>query len=117
MILQPEPESRLVTRTTLAPLARHWSAWEIIRWASPSAFTTVAETPAFLKAALNVGLSCVCQRTDDFVSGSRTQAFASADDLLDPASAAVAATLMAARATTSMMTIFFTILLLVITST
>ena len=74
MILQPEPESRLVTRTTLAPLARHWSACETIFCASPSAFTTVAAMPAFLKAAMNVGRSCVSHRTDDFVSGSSTQA-------------------------------------------
>ena len=30
--------------------------------------------PAFLKAAMNVGRSCVSQRTDDFVSGSSTHA-------------------------------------------
>ena len=76
MIAQPEPESRLVSRMTLAPFARHWSACERCLWASPSAFTTVAVMFAFLKAAMNVGRSCVSHLTDDFVSGSRTHASA-----------------------------------------
>ena len=36
--------------------------------------------PAFLKAAMNVGRSCVSHRTDDFVSGSSTHAGVLATD-------------------------------------
>src|SRR6187551_439466 len=79
MIAHPEPGSRLVSRITLAPFARHWSACERCLCASPSAFTTVAEIFAFLNAAMNVGRSWVSHLTDDFVSGSRTHAWTVAD--------------------------------------
>ncbi len=112
MILQPEPGSRLVTRTTFAPLARHWSACETCFWASPSAFTTVAAILAFLKAAMNVGRSCVSQRTDDFVSGSRTQAWMSAPVLPLVASAPPAITASASTPTRAAISVFFTWFLL-----
>jgi hypothetical protein len=79
IIAHPDPGSRLVSRITLAPLARHWSSCERCLCASPSAFTTVAVTLAFLNAAMNVGRSWVSHRTDDFVSGSSTHAWTVAD--------------------------------------
>src|SRR6476659_2200583 len=114
MILQPEPGSRLVKRRTLAPLARHWSACETCFWASPSALTTVAAMPAFLKAATNVGRSCVSHRTDDFVSGSNTHAGVVAALLVLLANAAVTATLTAASAMTDVVAILFTIIFLLV---
>src|SRR5262249_49272306 len=112
MILQPEPGSRLVTRMTLAPFARHWSACDTCFCASPSAFTTVAAMPAFLKAAMKVGRSWVSQRTDDFVSGSTTRAGLRAVRGVLLATAAVTATLTAASAMTDVMTILLTMVLL-----
>ena len=68
-----EPLSSETRMTTLAPLARHWSACVFCFWALPSALVITYETPAFLNAATSAGRSCVSQRTDDFGSGSRTQ--------------------------------------------
>src|SRR5215210_7860683 len=68
----PEPESRLTSRSTLAPLVIACSACCCCVDLSPSAFWVVASTPAALKASPRNGRSTVSQRTDDFESGSRT---------------------------------------------
>src|SRR3954452_5793892 len=72
MIAAPEPGSRSTSRMTLAPLVSAWSAW--LRWVlgSPWALTIVCEMPAALNAWSRYLRSCVSQRTDDCVSGSRT---------------------------------------------
>src|SRR5829696_1565448 len=71
-IAAPEPESRLTSRSTLAPFVIACSAcccWVAL---SPSAFWIVASTPAALKASERNGRSTVSQRTDDLESGSST---------------------------------------------
>ena len=57
--------------------------------------------PAFLKAATNVGRSCVSQRTDDFVSGSSTHAGVVAAAVVSLPAAAPTATVSASSATTT----------------
>src|SRR5512146_831128 len=59
--------------TTFAPAARHACAWAFCFSGSLSALLIDADTPAALNAFLKPGASNCCQRTDDFVSGSRTQ--------------------------------------------
>ena len=60
--------------TTFAPAARHACACAFCFCGSLRALLIDAVTPAFLKAALAMsGASNCTQRTDDFVSGSRTQ--------------------------------------------
>src|SRR4051812_36286194 len=71
-IAAPEPESRLTSRMTLAPLVIACSACCCWVDLSPWAFWIVTGTPASLNAAVRSGRSAVSQRTDDFVSGSRT---------------------------------------------
>src|SRR3954447_4007635 len=71
-IAAPEPESRLTSRSTLAPLVIACSACCCCVDLSPSAFSIVDSTPAASKACLSSGRSSVSQRTDDFESGSRT---------------------------------------------
>src|SRR5919206_413266 len=71
-IAAPEPESRLTSRITLAPLVIACSACCCCVDLSPSAFSIVDCTPAASKACLSSGRSSVSQRTDDFESGSRT---------------------------------------------
>src|SRR5262245_21422219 len=61
------------TIATFAPAARHASACATIFVGSFSALFIEYVTPAFLSAApMYFGSNCT-QRTDDFVSGSRTQ--------------------------------------------
>src|SRR3954454_8994766 len=71
-IAAPEPESRLTSRMTLAPLVIACSACCCWVDLSPWAFWIVTGTPACLNAAVRRGRSAVSQRTDDFVSGSST---------------------------------------------
>src|SRR3954452_22948049 len=71
-IAAPEPESRLTSRITFAPLVIACSACCCWVDLSPWAFWMVAGTPADLNAAVRSGRSAVSQRTDDFVSGSST---------------------------------------------
>src|SRR4051794_15047098 len=71
-IAAPEPESRLTSRMTLAPLVIACSACCCWVDLSPWAFWIVTGTPACLNAAVRSGRSAVSQRTDDFVSGSST---------------------------------------------
>ena len=68
----PEPESRLTSRSTFAPLVMLCSACCCCVDLSPSAFSMMAFTPAALKAFLSSGRSTVSQRTDDLESGSST---------------------------------------------
>src|SRR5215211_7129625 len=71
-IAAPEPESRLTSSSTLAPLVIACSA--CCCWAdlSPSALVMLDFTPAASNAFLRNGRSTVSQRTDDFESGSST---------------------------------------------
>src|SRR3954447_24628983 len=71
-IAAPEPESRLTSRITFAPLVIACSACCCWVDLSPCAFWIVTGTPADLNAAWSNGLSAVSQRTDDFVSGNST---------------------------------------------
>ncbi len=66
------------------------------------------ETPAFLKAAARKRRSCVSQRTDDLLSGSSTQASASADFFSLVANAAVTVTPTVSAAIARAMLNFFT---------
>src|ERR1700757_1492705 len=59
--------------TTFAPAARHACACAFCFWGSFSAFVIDAVTPAALNALAKSGASKSTQRTDDLVSGSRTQ--------------------------------------------
>src|SRR5581483_2284142 len=68
-----EPLSRAVSMTTFAPAARHACACAFCFSGSLRALLIDADTPAFLKAAFIAGASNCTQRTDDLVSGSRTQ--------------------------------------------
>src|SRR5918994_1886696 len=71
-IAAPEPESRLTSRITFAPLVIACSAcccWVAL---SPSAFWISASMPASSNAFLRNGRSTVSQRTDDLESGSST---------------------------------------------
>src|SRR3954447_13107951 len=81
-IAAPEPESRLTSSRTLAPLVIACSACCCWVDLSPSAFWIVTGTPALSNAALSSGRSAVSQRTEDFVSGSST-ATLSAEPLLE----------------------------------
>src|SRR3954463_10988527 len=72
MIADPEPGSRSTSRITFAPFVMAWSAWLACVAGSPWAFTIVCGTPAAVNAWSRYLRSCVSQRTDDFVSGSRT---------------------------------------------
>src|SRR5690349_16275443 len=71
-IAAPEPESRLTSSRTLAPLVMACSACCCWVDLSPSAFVIVFLTPAASNACLRNGRSTVSQRTDDLESGSRT---------------------------------------------
>src|SRR5919199_3089842 len=71
-IAAPEPESRLTSRSTLAPLVIACSACCCWVDLSPSAFWIVDSTPAASNAFLRNGRSTVSHRTDDLVSGSST---------------------------------------------
>src|SRR4051794_14950420 len=68
----PEPESRLTSSRTFAPLVIACSACCCCVDLSPSAFWIVDSTPALSKACLSSGRSSVSQRPDDLESGSRT---------------------------------------------
>src|SRR3954465_7718347 len=78
----PEPESRLTSRSTLAPFVIACSACCCCVDLSPSAFSIVDSTPAEPKAWWGSGRPTVSQRTDDLESGSST-ATLPADFLLD----------------------------------
>src|SRR5690349_13514539 len=71
-IAAPEPESRLTSSSTLAPLVIACSA--CCCWAdlSPSALVMLDFTPAASNAFFRNGRSTVSQRTDDLESGSST---------------------------------------------
>ena len=71
----PEPESRLTSRRIFAPLVMACSACCCCVDLSPSAFWIVTGTPASSNAFSSSGRSAVSQRTEDFVSGSRTATF------------------------------------------
>src|SRR3954449_4838590 len=71
-IAAPEPESRLTSSSTLAPLVIICSACCCCVDLSPSAFWMSASTPASANAFFRNGRSTVSQRTEDFESGSRT---------------------------------------------
>src|SRR3954469_8590190 len=68
----PEPESRLTSRSTFAPLVSICSACCCWVDLSASALSMMALTPAASKAFFRSGRSTVSQRTDDLVSGRRT---------------------------------------------
>src|ERR1700754_4087744 len=68
----PEPESRLTSSSTLAPLVIICSACCCCVDLSPSAFWMSASTPAASNAFFRNGRSTVSQRTDDLESGSST---------------------------------------------
>src|SRR5918998_4465975 len=71
-IAAPEPESRLTSRSTVAPFVIACSACCCCVALSPSAFWISASTPAALNARWRNGRSTVSHRTDDFESGSST---------------------------------------------
>src|SRR5918911_4776645 len=71
-IAAPEPESRLTSRITFAPLVIACSACCCWVDLSPCAFWIVTGTPAAVNAFCSSGRSTVSQRTEDFVSGSST---------------------------------------------
>src|SRR3954467_9560128 len=71
-IAAPEPESRLTSSSTLAPLVIICSACCCCVDLSPSAFWMSASTPASANAFFRNGRSTVSQRTEDLESGSRT---------------------------------------------
>src|ERR687885_916599 len=81
-IAAPEPESRLTSRITFAPLVIACSACCCWVDLSPCAFWIVTGTPACLNASVSSGRSAVSQRTDDFVSGSSTATLSA--ELLPP---------------------------------
>src|SRR5579871_4566966 len=72
-IAAAEPLSRAVSMTTFAPAARHACACAFCLVGSLRALLIEADTPAFLNALAKSGASNCTQRTDDLVSGSRTQ--------------------------------------------
>src|SRR3954452_9187656 len=71
-IAAPEPESRLTSRITFAPLVIACSACVCCVCALPCALVMLYVSPAFLNAADRNGRSAVSQRTDDCVSGRST---------------------------------------------
>src|SRR4051812_17410579 len=71
-IAAPEPESRLTSSSTLAPLVIICSACCCWVDLSPSAFWMSTFTPASPNALVRNGRSTVSQRTEDFESGSST---------------------------------------------
>src|SRR5215210_3569762 len=71
-IAAPEPESRLTSSRTLAPLVMACSACCCWVDLSPSAFWISDSTPAASKAFFRNGRSTVSQRTEDLESGSST---------------------------------------------
>src|SRR3954462_7477346 len=71
----PEPESRFTSSSTFAPLVISCSACCCWVDLSPWAFWISTGTPACLNACCRSGRSNDSQRTDDFVSGSRTPTF------------------------------------------
>src|SRR3954454_17273701 len=77
-IAAPDPESRLTSRITFAPLVIACSACCCCVDLSPWAFWIVTGTPADLNACWSNGRSAVSQRTDDFVSGSSTATLSAA---------------------------------------
>src|SRR6059058_4037035 len=87
-----------VTMATFAPRDRHESACETIFCGSFRAFVIEEVTLAFFSALAINGASNCTQRTDDLVSGSRTQTWMFAE-LLATASVAKIATTAAGRAT------------------
>src|SRR2546423_12726277 len=89
---------------TLAPSEMHWSACVFCFCGSPWALTTLAETPAALKALIRYGLSNCSQRTEVFVSGISPHARMPADVL---AVAPVTVTTSPATAATTPTTITF----------
>ena len=104
-----EPLSSETRMTTLAPLARHWSACVFCFWALPSAFVITYETFAFVNAFTNPGRSWVSQRTEDFGSGRRTQTSAPPARFVGFATAEVIVTLTATAATTRATMVLFTV--------
>src|SRR3954452_23392494 len=79
----PDPESRLTSSSTLAPLVIACSACCCCVDLSPSAFWISDSTPALSNAAFRNGRSTVSQRNHDLESGSRTAplpAFVPPDD-------------------------------------
>src|SRR4249920_3622554 len=97
------PVSSDVMTPTLAPFEMHCSACARCFCGSLSAFVTDALTPAALRALVNAGLSNCSQRTEDLVSGSRTQTSTAAADLLLLAEAAPTVMLTASTPTSSAM--------------
>src|SRR2546426_594680 len=67
------PWAMSVTMATFAPRDRQESACETIFCGSFSAFVIEYVTCAFFRALAKSGASNCCHRTDDFVSGNRTQ--------------------------------------------
>src|ERR1700750_1563593 len=74
-IAAPEPESRLTSSRTLAPLVMACSACCCWVDLSPWAFWISTGTPAESNACLSSGRAAVSQRTELCVSGSRTATF------------------------------------------
>src|SRR3954447_17084220 len=113
-----EPLSREVSTTTVAPAARHAWACAFCFCGSFSALLIEYVTPAALRALAKSGASNCTQRTDDFVSGSRTQTWMLAFFAPEFAPAPVvtsAATAARARSRTSdLLEIFFTANLLLL---
>src|SRR5215213_3943278 len=71
----PEPESRFVSSSTFAPLVMACSACCCCADLSPCAFWISTGTPRSSKAFCRSGRSAFSQRSEDFVSGSRTATF------------------------------------------
>src|SRR5215813_2668195 len=71
-IAAPEPESRLTSSSTFAPLVIICSACCCCVDLSPSAFSMSTLMPASSKAFFRNGRSTVSQRTEDLESGSST---------------------------------------------
>src|SRR3954468_14620751 len=74
-IAAPEPESRLTSRMIFAPLVIACSACCCCVDLSPCAFWISTGTPALSNACFRSGRSAVSQRTELWVSGSRTATF------------------------------------------
>ncbi len=96
-----EPLSSAVSTTTLAPAARHAWACAFCFCGSLSALVIEYVTPAAFRALAKSGASNCTQRTDDFVSGSRTQTWMFAAFFLVLAIALAAITAVTPMAATS----------------
>src|SRR5262249_53922331 len=106
-IADAEPLSSDTSMTPFAPAARHACACAFCFSGSLRALFIEYVTLAFLSAApMYFGSNCV-QRTDDFVSGSRTQTCTLADFLAVLATAAAEMAMAATAAPSTRIKLFF----------